>query len=49
MGISAVSRDRVIGKLKEMGYQAAKTHFNPRGIKTNALILAVEEAINAEL
>lgn len=28
--------DRVIEKLREMGFQASRTHFTPTGVKTNA-------------
>lgn len=49
MGVSAVSRDDLIEKLNEIGYQAVKTHFNPRGVKTTASIQAIEKAINADL
>jgi tRNA (guanine26-N2/guanine27-N2)-dimethyltransferase len=49
MGVSAVSRDGVIEYLNELGYLAAKTHFNPRGIKTTASIQAIEKAIDSLL
>jgi tRNA (guanine26-N2/guanine27-N2)-dimethyltransferase len=49
LGVSAASRDRVIEKLVTMGYQATRTHFNPQGIKSNASIQVVGEAVKAVL
>lgn len=45
LGLRAVSRDRTIEELTEMGYWAVKTHFDPQGIKSNASILTVKEAV----
>ena len=36
----------VIKKLVENGYRAISTHFNPKGIKSDAPIKAIEEIIN---
>lgn len=45
LGLSAVSRDRTIGEIVEMGYLAGRTHFSSQGIKSNAPLLVVEDAV----
>lgn len=45
LGLRAVSPDRVRGRLSEKGFSAAKTHFYPQGIKTDASIREVREAV----
>jgi tRNA (guanine26-N2/guanine27-N2)-dimethyltransferase len=36
LGIPAPRMDDVIGRLREIGYRAVKTHFSPVGVKTDA-------------
>ncbi len=45
LGISAVSRDRTIREIVKMGYLAERTHADPQGIKSNAPITMVREAV----
>lgn len=45
IGTSSPRKDDVIRRLKEEGYQAASTHFNPKGVKSNAPIGFVEKII----
>lgn len=45
LNLSSTSRNQVIENLVNMGYKAAGTHFNPQGIKSNASILAINEAV----
>lgn len=47
LGVPATSRRKVVQKIGEMGYQAVRTHFNPNGIKSDASIRVIEEAIKA--
>ncbi|NLB76941.1 MAG: tRNA (guanine(10)-N(2))-dimethyltransferase, partial [Crenarchaeota archaeon] len=37
LNLPAPSNQAFLVALREAGYQAVPTHFNPRGIKTNAL------------
>ncbi len=39
--------DVFIKKLKELGYKATRTHFDPRGVKTNASILEIHKIISS--
>ena len=43
--LSAAPKDQVIARLVKMGYRAAKTHFNPQGVKSDAPIQRINEAI----
>lgn len=43
--ISAPKIDKVIDKLKEKGYLAVRTHFNPIGIKTNGDINEIKKIV----
>lgn len=43
--ISAPKLDKVIGTLKEEGFLAVKTHFNPIGIKSDANIEKIKEIV----
>ena len=45
LGLSSVSRDRIINKLVRMGYEATRTHFNSHGIKSNASISTINETV----
>ncbi|MFQ6076546.1 MAG: tRNA (guanine(10)-N(2))-dimethyltransferase, partial [Candidatus Bathyarchaeia archaeon] len=45
MGLPTPSKSKVIQSLIERGYRAAPTHFNPRGVKSNAPIEIVEEVV----
>lgn len=47
LGLRAASRDRVMEELVERGYRAARTHFSPQGIKSDASIQEVKEAVKA--
>jgi tRNA (guanine26-N2/guanine27-N2)-dimethyltransferase len=43
------TKQKVIEKILEEGYNAVSTHFNPIGIKTNASIRIVEKGIRNAL
>ncbi|MFH0896488.1 MAG: tRNA (guanine(10)-N(2))-dimethyltransferase [Candidatus Bathyarchaeota archaeon] len=45
LGLSAVSRDRTVKEIIKMGYSAERTHFDPQGIKSNASISVIKEAV----
>ena len=45
--ISAPKMDKVMDKLKEEGYSAVRTHFNPIGIKTNGSINEVKKIVKS--
>lgn len=43
------AKQKVIAKIREEGYEAISTHFNPIGIKTNATIEIVKKSIKNAL
>jgi tRNA (guanine26-N2/guanine27-N2)-dimethyltransferase len=43
LGLPAISIQSFIEALQKRGYQAVQTHFNPRGIKTNASSTTIQE------
>lgn len=45
LGTSSPGKDEIIQKLVEAGFKAVPTHFNPKGIKSNASINAVKKTI----
>jgi tRNA (guanine26-N2/guanine27-N2)-dimethyltransferase len=45
LSLPAPPVDTVLGKLKEDGFQAVPTHFNSRGIKTDAPALAMQNLL----
>ena len=45
LGINMPSPAVVAGELRRLGYRAARTHFDPRAVKTDAPHLAVLEAV----
>jgi tRNA (guanine26-N2/guanine27-N2)-dimethyltransferase len=44
LGLPTISIQSFLLALQNSGYQAVQTHFNPRGIKTNATTLIIREA-----
>ena len=44
-GVSAPRRDETIKALKEKGYPASRTHFSPRGLRTDAPIEDLKDLI----
>ncbi len=49
LGLRAASRDRVMERLAENGYRVARTHFSLQGIRTDASIKEVKEAVKASV
>ena len=43
--ISAPGVNEVVDKLIDLGYRATRTHFNPRGVRTNAKIRDVVKIV----
>lgn len=44
-GVNMPQRSKMIGALKELGYRASATHFDPRGIRTNASLNEILSAL----
>jgi tRNA (guanine26-N2/guanine27-N2)-dimethyltransferase len=45
LGVASLSTDYVIDKLNEEGYSSVRTHFDPRGIKTEASIFEIRNLL----
>jgi len=45
LNLSAPSNQAFISALRDAGFEAVQTHFNPRGIKTNAPSLALQRVL----
>jgi len=46
LGKSAPKTDSVVNELINHGFRASRTHFNPRGVKTNARLRDIIEILN---
>jgi tRNA (guanine26-N2/guanine27-N2)-dimethyltransferase len=45
LNLASPPTEEILGALRKAGYKASKTHFHPRGIKTDAPLKAVEEIL----
>ncbi|MBS7619200.1 tRNA (guanine(10)-N(2))-dimethyltransferase [Candidatus Bathyarchaeota archaeon] len=45
VGVKSVSTDLVVESLREKGFKASKTHFDERGVKTNADVSELYETV----
>jgi len=45
LGIESLSSDRVISALKDAGFDAVRTHFDERGVRTSAPVVELENVL----
>ena len=49
LGLPSMSVEAFADKLRSAGFQAVQTHFNPRGIRTNATALTTHQLLKSLL